>query len=109
MRSNFTAAGLPAIPISISDMAYGWQSSGNYTPVLEAVDFFMINNFPYFAWDAEGGGSSTSWNDFITDMDWFKSVAGGRTLLVTQVSSSTTCLRTSESVLTHIIDRVAEQ
>lgn len=73
------------MPVSISDLAFGWQSSGNITSVADAVDFFMINNFPYFAFDAQGGFSNTSWNDFLNDMAYFESIANGRPLLVTQV------------------------
>ena len=84
MKANFKAAGLD-IPVSISDLAYGWQISGNITPVADAVDFFMINNFPYFAFDAQFGGSETSWNDFLNDMEYYASIAQGKPLLVTQV------------------------
>ncbi|KAJ3782710.1 glycoside hydrolase [Lentinula aff. detonsa] len=84
VRRNLSTAGLD-IPLSISDLAYGWQSSGNITPVADAVDFFMVNNFPYFAFDATtGGNASTSWNDFIQDIDYFESIANGRPILVTQ-------------------------
>lgn len=85
MKADFKDAGLD-IPVSISDLAYGWQTAGNITAVADAVDFFMINNFPYFAFDAESGGNDTSWQDFITDIAYFESIAGGRPLLVTQVS-----------------------
>ncbi|KAJ3837984.1 glycoside hydrolase [Lentinula raphanica] len=85
VRQNLTTAGLSDMPLSISDLALGWQSSGNITPVADAVDFFMVNNFPYFAFDAtSGGNASTSWDDFITDIEYFQSIAGGRPILVTQ-------------------------
>jgi len=84
VKKNFTKAGL-SIPLSISDMAYGWQSAGNITPVADAVDFFMINNFPYFAWDATSGGNqSTTWADFTSDMEYFANISQGKPLLVTQ-------------------------
>ncbi|KAL5498324.1 hypothetical protein ACEPAH_2466 [Sanghuangporus vaninii] len=84
MKSDFANAGHPDIPVSISDMAYGWQSAGDISNVADAVDFFMINNFPYFAWDAQGGGSETSWKDFTGDISYFESIANGKPLLVTQ-------------------------
>ncbi|KAJ3934416.1 MAG: glycoside hydrolase [Lentinula lateritia] len=84
VRHNLSIAGLD-IPLSISDLAYGWQSSGSITPVADAVDFFMVNNFPYFAFDATtGGNASSSWNDFIQDIEYFQSIANGRPILVTQ-------------------------
>ncbi|KAH8114901.1 glycoside hydrolase [Phellopilus nigrolimitatus] len=84
MKSNFAKAGLSDIPISISDMAYGWQSAGDISAAIDAVDFFMINNFPYFSWDAQGGGSTTAWSDFTKDISYFQKIAKGKPLLVTQ-------------------------
>ena len=84
MKSSFSNAGL-SIPVSISDMAYGWQQAGDTSAVAAAVDFFMINNFPYFAFDAGFGSDATSWNDFTTDMSYFMSISQGKPLLVTQV------------------------
>ena len=86
MKNDFANAGHPDIPVSISDMAYGWQQAGDISSVADAVDFFMINNFPYFAWDARDGGSSTSWNDFTSDIKYFEGIANGKPLLVTQAS-----------------------
>ena len=89
MKSNFSNAGLSDIPISISELAYGWQSTpGNITALAAALDFFMINNFPYFAFDAESGGSATSWSDFMTDITYYESISNGKPLLVTQVGHS---------------------
>ncbi|TDL26980.1 glycoside hydrolase [Rickenella mellea] len=84
MKSDFKNAGLSDIPISISDMAYGWQSAGDISAVAAAVDFFMINNFPYFNFNAQSGGSASSWSDFTADIAYFESIANGRPLLVTQ-------------------------
>ncbi|KAL5498330.1 hypothetical protein ACEPAH_2472 [Sanghuangporus vaninii] len=84
MKADFAAAGLSDIPVSTSELAYGWQISGNITAMVDAVDFFMINNFPYFAFDAQSGGSNTSWADFLNDMDYYVSIAQGKPLLVTQ-------------------------
>lgn len=85
MKSKFADAGLSDIPVSISDMAIGWQQEGDTSSVADAVDFFMINNFPYFANDAQSGGSSTSWTDFTNDISYFESISQGKPLLVTQV------------------------
>ena len=86
MKADFAAAGLSDIPVSTSELAYGWQISGNITAMVDAVDFFMINNFPYFAFDATTGGSDIAWADFLNDMDYYASIAQGKPLLVTQVS-----------------------
>jgi exo-beta-1,3-glucanase (GH17 family) len=95
MKEKYTSAGLD-IPVSISDLAYGWQSSRDITPVQDAVDFFMINNFPYFAFDATTGGSDKSWNDFVNDMNYFERISQGKPLLVTQVSNTCSLLTTHE-------------
>jgi len=85
MQSQFKQAGLN-IPVSISEMAYGYQQamSSGAQAVIDAVDMAMINTFPYFAQDAHEGGSSYSWNDFMNDMNWFKDHFNGKLLLVTQ-------------------------
>lgn len=67
-------------------MAYGWKQAGNIDSVTSAVDFFMINSFPYFAGDATTGGSSSAWSSFKSDISYFESIANGKPLLVTQVS-----------------------
>jgi exo-beta-1,3-glucanase (GH17 family) len=89
MRNTFKNAGHD-IPLSISELAWGYQNAQqkgeNIQAVIDAVDFLMINNFPYFSWQATTGGSSRSWGDFMKDMDWYESVAGGKTLVVTQAS-----------------------
>lgn len=86
MKSEFAAVGLSDIPVSTSELAYGWQISGNITEMQEAVDFFMINTFPYFAFDATSGGNTTSWNDFLSDMEYYANISLGKPLLITQVS-----------------------
>ena len=88
MKNDFRNAGLEDIPVSISDMAYGWQQAGDTTAVANAVDFFMINNFPYFSFDATTGGSDVAWNDFLNDMNYYAGISEGKPLLVTQVSHS---------------------
>ncbi|TDL26979.1 glycoside hydrolase [Rickenella mellea] len=84
MKSDFKNAGIPDIPVSISDMAYGWQSGGDVSSVVTAVDFFMINNFPYFGSKAESGGSDSTWKSFTSDITYFQKMANGKPLLVTQ-------------------------
>lgn len=87
MKQNFQDANLD-IPVSISELAYGWQQAGDTTSVANAVDFFMINNIPYFSQNAAYGNSASSWSNFMSDMNYYKSISQGKPLLVTQVSSS---------------------
>jgi len=84
MKSQFKSAGLN-IPVSISEMAYGYQQAmPGAQAVIDAVDMAMINTFPYFAQDAHEGGSSYSWNDFVNDINYFLQHFNGKPLLVTQ-------------------------
>lgn len=90
MKSKFVSAGLD-MPVSISDMAYGWQNAGDISSMVSAVDFFMINDFPYFSNDATTGGSAVAWNDFFKDLQYFASIANGKHLMVTQVRKTKQC------------------
>jgi len=85
MKSQFKSAGLN-IPVSISEMAYGYQQAMNSgaQAVINACDMAMVNTFPYFAQDAHDGGSNYSWNDFTNDLNWFKQHFSGKVILVTQ-------------------------
>lgn len=86
VRGQFKDAGID-MPISISDMAFGYQSAGQKSasdPLPKAVDFFMINTFPYFASGATSGGSDGAWKSFTTDIAFFEKIANGKPLLVTQ-------------------------
>ncbi len=86
MKAQLTDAGLD-IPVSISDMAYGWQNAGDISPMVDVVDFFMINDFPFFAQDATTGGSPGAWSYFRSGVKYFQSIAKGKPLMVTQVGS----------------------
>jgi hypothetical protein len=87
MKSTFASKKL-SIPVSISELAYGWQQAGDTSSVADAVDFFMINNFPYFSQNAQSGGDSSSWTNFQSDMSYYKSISQGKPLMVAQVRSA---------------------
>ena len=88
LKSDLGNAGLSDIPVSISDMPYGWQSAGDISAMVAAVDFFMINNFPYFSQNAQSGGSQSSWANFLEGINYMKNISNGKPLLVTQVRST---------------------
>ena len=87
MKRTFSSAGLHDMPVSISELAYGWQitDKSDAQPLIDVLDFFMINSFPYFAFDAQSGGSDVSWKDFVGDLEYYEGIAKGKPLLVTQV------------------------
>lgn len=86
MKSKFVSAGLD-MPVSISEMAGGWQNSanGDISSMVAACDFFMVNDMPYFFPDATTGGSPGSWKDFVSDLQYIASIASGKHIMVTQV------------------------
>ena len=84
MKQEFSSAGLE-IPVSISDMSAGWKQAGDISSMVEAVDFFMINTFPYFAGNAKTADDPAAWSDFEGDIKYFEGIAKGKPLLVTQV------------------------
>jgi exo-beta-1,3-glucanase (GH17 family) len=79
IKSSLSSHG---IPVSISDMAYGWQQAGDISSLANAVDFFMMNNFPYFAGNA--GNGDNAWGAFKNDISYFQKISQGKPLLVTQ-------------------------
>jgi len=86
LKGQFKSANLD-VPISISDMAFGWQSAGQVSSsssVAKAVDFFMVNTFPYFGQSASWGGNDGAFESFKKDISFFEGIAGGRPILVTQ-------------------------
>jgi len=117
-KSQFKAAGLD-VPVSVSDMAYGWQSAGQTSASSQgakAVDFFMANVFPYFSSSATTGGSQGAWNSFKKDIEFFESIAGGKPIMVTQTgwpstreefapnSNSITVSKSSAGQYWHLLD-----
>lgn len=86
LKGQFKNAGLE-IPISISDMAFGWQSAGqtsSSSSVAKAVDFFMVNTFAYFSQSASWGGNDNAWDSLTKDIQFFQGIANGRPLMITQ-------------------------
>lgn len=51
-KANLASVG---IPVTVSEMAYGYQKSGGAQEVLDAVDFVNIHVLPFFAQDASTG------------------------------------------------------
>ncbi|KAJ7929443.1 hypothetical protein B0H13DRAFT_1859655 [Mycena leptocephala] len=82
-ESPDVSAGLD-IPISISEMSYGWRISGNTIAISDVVDFFIINGFSYFVQNAQMGSSNSSWQNLPTDMEYFETLANDWPLLITQ-------------------------
>ncbi|KAL4070089.1 glycoside hydrolase family 17 protein [Scleroderma yunnanense] len=57
------------IPVTVSELAYGYQERGGAQDVLDAIDVINVHMLPFFSTDAITG--SAAWPLVQTDMDWF--------------------------------------
>ncbi|KIY51326.1 hypothetical protein FISHEDRAFT_64331 [Fistulina hepatica ATCC 64428] len=57
------------IPITVSEMAYGYQERGGAKSVLDAIDAVDAHMLPFFAQDAST--ANKSWHIVTRDLDWF--------------------------------------
>jgi len=72
------------IPVSLTDMAFGWQQAGDISSIADTVDFFLMNNFPYFAGNAGSGNSPQDLANLKSDVAYFESISQGKPLLMAQ-------------------------
>ncbi|KAL4080311.1 glycoside hydrolase family 17 protein [Scleroderma yunnanense] len=64
------------IPVTVSELAYGYQERGGAQDVLDAIDFINIHILPFFSTQATNGGDA--WPLVETDMNWFIQQGGGK-------------------------------
>ncbi|KAH7888404.1 glycoside hydrolase superfamily [Phlebopus sp. FC_14] len=64
------------IPVTVSELAYGYQERGGAQDVLDAIDFINIHMLPFFSSQATTG--SAAWPLVQTDMNWFIQHGGGK-------------------------------
>ncbi|KAF8135786.1 glycoside hydrolase superfamily [Boletus edulis] len=57
------------IPVTVSELAYGYQERGGAQDVLNAIDYINIHMLPFFSTLATTG--SQAWPIVETDMNWF--------------------------------------
>jgi len=72
-KSNLSDIG---IPVTVSELAYGYQERGGAQDVLDAIDSINIHMLPFFAKDATIG--QNAWPDVLADLQWFISNGGGK-------------------------------
>ncbi|KAK7037760.1 hypothetical protein VNI00_010721 [Paramarasmius palmivorus] len=70
------------IPVTISEMAYGYQEHNGATSVMNAIDFIDGHMLPFFAYDAST--SSNSWPLVTRDLDWFVQNGQGKKIYLSQ-------------------------
>lgn len=57
------------IPVTVSELAYGYQERGGAQDVLDAIDFINIHMLPFFS--QEASIANNSWPLVTGDLDWF--------------------------------------
>ncbi|TFY83011.1 hypothetical protein EWM64_g1002 [Hericium alpestre] len=57
------------IPVTVSELAYGYQERGGAQNVLDALDFINIHMLPFFSQDASTGDQA--WPLVENDLNWF--------------------------------------
>ncbi|KAI0743869.1 glycoside hydrolase superfamily [Daedaleopsis nitida] len=64
------------IPVTVSELAYGYQEHGGAQAVLDAIDSINIHMLPFFAQDASTGDQA--WPIVQRDLQWFISHGKGK-------------------------------
>lgn len=65
-----------SIPVTVSELAYGYQERGGAQDVLDAIDSINAHMLPFFAQDASTG--SNAWKDVMSDLSFFVKHGGGK-------------------------------
>lgn len=70
------------IPVTISELAYGYQVRGGASDVLGAVDLIDAHMLPFFSQQAST--ASASWPIVLNDMNWFIANGQGKKIYLSQ-------------------------
>ncbi|KAK4048973.1 hypothetical protein OIO90_005608 [Microbotryomycetes sp. JL221] len=70
------------IPITVSEMPYGYQIHNNAPDVFKAIDFVEGNVLPFFDGSATTG--DRAWGMVSWSLDFFRSNSGGKRVVMTQ-------------------------
>jgi len=71
------------IPVTVSELAYGYQERGGAQDVLDAIDFINAHMLPFFAATASTG--SAAWPLVDADMNWFIKHGNGKKIYFDEV------------------------
>ncbi|KAI9509735.1 glycoside hydrolase superfamily [Russula earlei] len=58
-----------SIPVTVSELAYGYQERGGAQDVLDAIDFINIHMLPFFT--KSGSTGDRAWPLVLNDLNWF--------------------------------------
>ncbi|TBU41683.1 glycoside hydrolase superfamily [Dichomitus squalens] len=64
------------IPVTVSELAYGYQERGGAQDVLDAIDSINIHMLPFFSQNAST--SDQAWPLVLNDLDWFIAHGNGK-------------------------------
>ncbi|TFK54074.1 hypothetical protein OE88DRAFT_1624393 [Heliocybe sulcata] len=64
------------IPVTVSELAYGYQERGGGQDVLDAIDYINIHMLPFFS--ANATTANNAWPLVLTDLDWFVEHGDGK-------------------------------
>ena len=78
-KQNLASLG---IFVTVSEMAYGYQSSGGAQAVLDAIDFVGLHMLPFFSTTATT--AAASWGFVQNDLKWIDSKVNGKKVIFTQ-------------------------
>lgn len=85
LKSKLSGVG---IPVTVSELAYGYQERGGAQDVLDAIDFINAHMLPFFSALATTGAAA--WPLVEIDLNWFIAHGNGKKIYLDEV-----CLRWS--------------
>lgn len=71
------------IPVTVSELAYGYQERGGAQDVLDAIDSINIHMLPFFSQQAST--AKASWPLVQTDLNWFIQHGNGKKMYLDEV------------------------
>lgn len=71
------------IPVTVSEMAYGYQERGGAQDVLDAIDLINVHMLPFFSQNATTGAAA--WPLVQDDTNWFIQHGGGKKIYFDEV------------------------
>ena len=78
-KQNLSSLG---IPVTVSDMAYGYQSNGGAQSVLDAIDFVDLHMLPFFSTTATT--VANCWGFVQDSLNWINQHANGKKIILSE-------------------------
>ncbi|KAJ6457141.1 glycoside hydrolase superfamily [Mycena vitilis] len=70
------------IPVTISELAYGYQEDDGAKAVLDAIDLIDAHMLPFFS--PKASTASKAWPDVLNDLNWFVDHGEGKKIYLTE-------------------------